>query len=186
MQHENRNYPRGAEMPLASDSAAEVRRKVNNPWSEPVAPGTPSGAAGVWFSEVVPPASYDECQKPFPGSKDAVEETGPRVRVTLITALPSAAHAEGLAVRTFENRLTQIAGGFTRDNVLGGWKDEAGGSVVEQGLRYTVSLVGAQAEWLEAHSGTEIMRAFRQLGRELGQEWIHVESETVNAHHFKV
>ena len=148
----------------------------------------------VGATEETGPPTVGATEETGPPTVGATEETGPRVRVTLITALPKdhdVNYDSMRAVKCFQARLTQVAGGFTKDEVRGSWKDGNGGMVIESGYRYTVSLPVVfdgddNVNWMATYAGAAVVQAFSKLGRALGQTWMHVESETVNAHHFKV
>jgi hypothetical protein len=106
-------------------------------------------------------------------------ESGERTRITAVVANMRADRLTSPA--SVENALaTELAkrfGGFTVDQITGGWVDESGEFHLESGLRWIVAFEPA-ADKLE-----KARELFTVAGVMLGEDWVHIEAETVDAHH---
>lgn len=121
----------------------------------------------------------------FPDWPQKVEESGERVRVTIVVAKDTNRpyRANNRAQQAFETDLSELFGGFTRDLVTGGWVNDDGLRMTEKASRYVVSFdptLLAPVDILR-----RIKAAAKALGLAYGQEWVHIESERVRAHHIR-
>jgi hypothetical protein len=115
-------------------------------------------------------------------------ESGVRCIVTCIIA-----HDPGQggapAFQAFEQWLCETHGGYTRHNVVGGWKHPDTGRVThEPGAMYQVSFQITKATfaaWADEPIVEAIARRAGLCGLALGQEWVHATSAYENAYHIR-
>lgn len=106
-------------------------------------------------------------------------ESGERTRITAVIANMRADRlTEPASIeKALATELAKRFGGFTVDQITGGWVDASGEFHLESGLRWIVSFEPS-AERVEA-----ARESFTLAGLMLGEEWVHIEAETVDAHH---
>lgn len=145
------------------------------------------------YDNTTPHHSRNHGTGTMPSGSDPASVSGPKLRERLVLeteagsrettrcCLPNinAYHSQRFAL---ERKLCETFGGFTSYAMRGGWVDGDSQMMIEYGLIYEVSYPVRDAK-TKAPLAREI---FCHAGRDIGEQWVHVERHRFDAAHARV